>query len=350
MLGKFPRVVAGRAVLLIHGALFAWACASADIPRSSTETTSGDSQYQGDGGAFPPGSIGTGGQVRGRGGAHDSTANGGAQGGFGAPPPTGGAPDAGQSVAAGSGIPQLGAGASAGSGGYQDTGAHPNTGGRASTGGNSGRASTGGNSGSVSAGGNSGSVSAGGNSGSARAGALHQGGTSGTASAGTASTGSVGGSRAGSLGGSGGARAGGAVAAGGANGGAALQWRKANLTNYESYPAPDSEECIEYNGCTWAGQFAALDGVQSESWVKANDIIAVHEKDFAKYKLKTLRLRTGSQQIDAKVYDMCSDSDCDGCCTANSKETGFLIDIEKYSMQRFGVGDGIVEWACLDCN
>ena len=54
--------------------------------------------------------------------------------------------------------------------------------------------------------------------------------------------------------------------------------------------------------------------------------------------------------IDVKVYDECSDSDCDGCCTQNARPTGFLIDIEKYTMQRFGTGDGIVDWMCLDCN
>jgi len=133
------------------------------------------------------------------------------------------------------------------------------------------------------------------------------------------------------------------------NSGPALAWNKANLTNYESYPAPGSEECIANNGCEWEGQFAALDDRMPESWVKANNIISVHSKDFAKYKLKTFRLRQGSKQIDAKVYDKCADSDCDGCCTENSRETGFLIDVEKYTMQRFGSGDGIVEWACIDC-
>ena len=133
------------------------------------------------------------------------------------------------------------------------------------------------------------------------------------------------------------------------NSGPALTWNKANLTNYESYPAPGSEECIANNGCEWEGQFAALDDKMPESWVKANNIISVHSKDFAKYKLKTFRLRLGSKQIDAKVYDKCADSDCDGCCTENSRETGFLIDVEKYTMQRFGSGDGIVEWACIDC-
>jgi hypothetical protein len=125
--------------------------------------------------------------------------------------------------------------------------------------------------------------------------------------------------------------------------------RKANLTWFESYPDPGSEECIEYNGCTWAGQFAALSGKQPESWVKANNICAVHERDFAKYKLKTLRLVQGSKTIDVKVYDMCSDKDCDGCCTKNASQTGFLIDVEKYTAERFGTRDGVVDWTCIDC-
>lgn len=46
---------------------------------------------------------------------------------------------------------------------------------------------------------------------------------------------------------------------------------------------------MKYNGCTWAGQFAGVDGKQPESWVKAHNIAAVHSA-IAKYKLKTLRL------------------------------------------------------------
>lgn len=131
--------------------------------------------------------------------------------------------------------------------------------------------------------------------------------------------------------------------------GSTLVWRTANLTNFTSYPDPGSEECIKYSGCEWAGQFAALSSKMPESWVSANNIAAVHSKDFAKYKLKTLRLRQGTKQIDVKVYDECADSDCSGCCTANSKSTGFLIDIESYTAARFGTSDGIVEWVCLDC-
>lgn len=130
---------------------------------------------------------------------------------------------------------------------------------------------------------------------------------------------------------------------------APIVWSKADLTNYTSYPDPMSEECIEYNGCVWAGWFAALDAQQTEGWVKAHNIIAVHSKHFEQYKLKTFRIKKGSKQIDAKVYDMCADSDCDGCCTENSKRTGFLIDLESYGVERSGLEDGVVEWRCLDC-
>ncbi len=126
-------------------------------------------------------------------------------------------------------------------------------------------------------------------------------------------------------------------------------WRKSSLTTYESYPAPGSAECVQYNGCTWAGQFAAVDGVMTEDWVKAHNIASVHSKDYPTYRLKTLRLRSGAQQIDVVVYDMCADTDCDGCCTANAASTGFLIDLEKYTAARFGLSDGVIEWTCLDC-
>ena len=131
-----------------------------------------------------------------------------------------------------------------------------------------------------------------------------------------------------------------------------ITWRRANLTWFESYPDPNSEECIRYNGCQWAGQFAFVDGKQSEQWVRDHNIAAVHEKDASAYRLKTLHLRQSTREIDVVVYDMCSDSDCSGCCTDNATANGlnFLIDIEKYTMQRFGSGQGIVDWYCKNCN
>jgi hypothetical protein len=128
-----------------------------------------------------------------------------------------------------------------------------------------------------------------------------------------------------------------------------LTWRSANLTNYESYPEPGSEECIEYSGCKYAGYFAAFDDQQSEEWVMSHNIAAVHLDDFDEYEFKTLRLRNDGQEIDVVVYDACNDADCDGCCSENASETGFLIDLEKYTAERFGTDDGIVEWACVDC-
>jgi hypothetical protein len=219
------------------------------------------------------------------------------------------------------------------------------TGGSGGSGGAGGSAGSGGAGGSAGSGGAGGSAGSGGRDASAdRDGSADVGGTggsAGSAGAGTGGRGGTGGSS--STGGAGGS--GGSSSSGGTGG----TWRLANLTTFTSYPDPGSEECIEYNGCTWAGQFAFLSGTQAESWVKANNIAAIHSKDAATYRLKTLRVRQGTRQIDVKVYDMCSDSDCSGCCTANSKQTGFLIDLEKYTTERFGSSDGVVEWMCLDC-
>ncbi|HVK76645.1 MAG TPA: hypothetical protein VM734_25135 [Kofleriaceae bacterium] len=129
-----------------------------------------------------------------------------------------------------------------------------------------------------------------------------------------------------------------------------LTWRQARLTNFTSYPEPGSEECQDFNGCKWAGHFAFVEGQQSESWVMSHNIAAVHSDDGDEFALKTLRVRFEDRSIDVTVYDMCSDSDCGGCCTRNASEVGFLIDLESYTAARFGVWDGIVEWACLDCD
>jgi len=127
-------------------------------------------------------------------------------------------------------------------------------------------------------------------------------------------------------------------------------WKKANLTSYESYPDPNSEECIEFKGCEYEGELAYFNGhKKSESWIKGTNIIAVHEDDWSQYRGKIIRVRLGSLQIDTRVYDMCSDADCNNCCTNNSKDTGFLIDMEKYTSARFGADDKLVLWTCLDC-
>lgn len=130
-------------------------------------------------------------------------------------------------------------------------------------------------------------------------------------------------------------------------------WNKANLTNYTAYPIAgyNDPEC-NINYCMYPGEFAYVDGAQSASWVASHNIIAVHLKDASQYKLKTLRIRFGSHQIDAVVYDYCDDKDCDGCCTQNAKANGldFLIDMEKQTLSKFGLtGNAIVEWQCVDC-
>ncbi len=125
-----------------------------------------------------------------------------------------------------------------------------------------------------------------------------------------------------------------------------LVWKTANKTNYTSYPDPGSEECIEFNGCTWEGLFAACDEKKPEAWVAEHDIVAAFP-DFQELALHDLCLRKGSKRLVVTVLDTCADSDCDGCCSENQGTADQLIDLESYTNARWGVPDGPIEWADL---
>jgi hypothetical protein len=129
-----------------------------------------------------------------------------------------------------------------------------------------------------------------------------------------------------------------------------LEWKTGRKTNYESYPAPGSEECVAYNGCTWAGQFAACEGKKPEAWVASHDIASM-SPDFVRYKLHDVCIRSGAgagaRTMIVTVLDTCADSDCNGCCTQNRGSADALIDLEKATNARWGLPDGDVTWADL---
>lgn len=127
-----------------------------------------------------------------------------------------------------------------------------------------------------------------------------------------------------------------------------LVWKTGRKTHYISYPDPGSEECVVYNGCMWAGQFAHCSGVRPESWVASHDIAAVFPDDALAG--HDICLRSGDRLMVVTVIDTCGDSDCDGCCTRNKGDADALVDLESYTNQRWGLPDGAVEWADLGPN
>lgn len=124
-----------------------------------------------------------------------------------------------------------------------------------------------------------------------------------------------------------------------------LVWHSGNKTNYESYPDPGSEECIEFNGCEYVGMFSECENTMPERWVMAHDIAAVFP--LGDLGLHRICVRSGDATIVVTVLDTCADSDCDGCCTENLGDADALVDLEKYTNERFGVEDGEVQWADL---
>jgi hypothetical protein len=129
---------------------------------------------------------------------------------------------------------------------------------------------------------------------------------------------------------------------------AGLTWKSARKTWYTSYPDPGSEECIEFNGCTWAGEFAFCDGKKSEAWVMAHDIVAVFPS--TGLDLHDICIKKGQKTMVVTVLDTCGDSDCNGCCTENRGDADRLIDLEKYTNQRWGLDDGAIQYADLGPN
>jgi hypothetical protein len=173
----------------------------------------------------------------------------------------------------------------------------------------------------------------------------------GTAAGGSASGGNPAGGTA--SGGKGGKSSGGDSTGGKPNQGdpcsaAGLTWKSANKTNFESYPDPGSEECVKYNGCMWAGQFAFCDGTKPEDWVSKHDIVAVFPQDGLEN--HDICIKQGNKTMVVTVLDTCGDSDCDGCCTENLGSADRLIDLEKYTNERWGLDDGKIQWADLGPN
>jgi hypothetical protein len=145
---------------------------------------------------------------------------------------------------------------------------------------------------------------------------------------------------------------------------------KASFTYYNSYPfccpnspnydptAP-SQECTEYSGCDYIGDFAAfvnstnVNGYRSFPFIQGHNLIAFYDNHdpkgsswFNKYAGKTIKLtKVYKKQVhsfNATIADTCSNSDCSNCCTTNSGSTGYLVDMEYYTvMNNFGNTDAV---------
>ena len=143
----------------------------------------------------------------------------------------------------------------------------------------------------------------------------------------------------------------------------------ASYTWYSSYPkcCPDNpnydpnaskEECDDYSGCKYSGDFAAI-GHKSFDYVKANDLVAFYDNNNASgshflsnYGGKQIKLTKGSVSFTALIADTCGNGDCNNCCAKNSQPTGYLLDMEYYTLKRhFGstsAADGSISFVISD--
>jgi hypothetical protein len=140
----------------------------------------------------------------------------------------------------------------------------------------------------------------------------------------------------------------------------------ASWTTYTSYaaccqdspnydPNADTTECDLYNACAYTGDFAYI-GHQSYEYVSTNNLVAFFSThgDNASYGNQQIRvlMPSSGQTVDALVADTCGDSDCNGCCTTNAQPSGYLVDMEYWTVvNNFGadaVASGQVCWKLVD--
>ena len=126
-----------------------------------------------------------------------------------------------------------------------------------------------------------------------------------------------------------------------------LVWKTGSKTNFTSYPAPGSDECIKYSGCLYEGEFAGCEQTEPLAWVMSHNIVAAFP-DFKTLGLHDLCLKSSTgKTLVVTVLDTCGDSDCGGCCTQNKGSADELIDVESFTDARWGVPDGRIQWADL---
>ena len=156
------------------------------------------------------------------------------------------------------------------------------------------------------------------------------------------------------------------------------EWKQAYATYYYSYPpccpkAPNydpkapKDECDDYSGCKYMGQFAGIDGKLSIDAVKVRNIAAFFDDSHqrtetdkqkwwtANVKGKKIEIRNGTtgKPIIVELLDTCGNYDCKGegkygCCSQNAlKGGGILIDLEYNTAKRFWGAkprNGKIQW------
>lgn len=112
-------------------------------------------------------------------------------------------------------------------------------------------------------------------------------------------------------------------------------------SNYD--PTFPTEECDLYSACEYTGLFAALNGVQPIEFVQNHSLVAFFNRSdanntefYTNYANKNVTLVYNDTLVfRAEIVDMCGNTDCNGCCSANSAPSGYLVDLEFYTAQRY---------------
>jgi hypothetical protein len=117
-------------------------------------------------------------------------------------------------------------------------------------------------------------------------------------------------------------------------------------------PKAPKDECDDYSGCKYMGDLAAY-GHKSFDWVQSHNIVSFYDdsdpnnknwdNNYAKKTIRIDKTYNGKfYSFNATIADQCGNGDCDNCCSKNSRPSGYLIDMEYYTvLNNFGTLDAV---------
>jgi hypothetical protein len=109
--------------------------------------------------------------------------------------------------------------------------------------------------------------------------------------------------------------------------------RRAAKKNKNKKECDVAEAVAQYPGTRKATITCFNDKEMASESKDFENAVAVNERDWGCLKNKQLKITWNGRTETVKVLDYCRDGDCAGCCSRNSKDTGFLIDIHDKALR-----------------
>ena len=107
--------------------------------------------------------------------------------------------------------------------------------------------------------------------------------------------------------------------------GCCTPWKVATMTGYDNLSGDDKHpgSVAEYTGTT-------------PRFLNAVPVVSILLRDWKRFRYHNINIMYNFKIYRVQAWDLCSDDDCQNCCTRNAKHFGgdFLLDVERRTLEK----------------